>query len=93
MEIYEKLSLKKVINASGKMSILGVSKVSDAVLEAQKFGAQHFFEMSELTKKVGLHIANLLGTENAVVVSSASAGIAQCVSAVIGMGDAYHLMH
>lgn len=48
MSVYEKYGLKKVINASGKMTILGVSKVSDSVLEAQKIGGQNFFEMSEL---------------------------------------------
>lgn len=36
MTIYEKYDLKKVINASGKMTILGVSKVSETVLNAQK---------------------------------------------------------
>ncbi|MGF2941288.1 KDGP aldolase [Enterococcus xiangfangensis] len=45
---YEKFGLKEVINASGKMTILGVSKVSENVLAAQRFGGEHFFEMSEL---------------------------------------------
>ena len=40
---YEKIPLKrKSINASGKMTILGVSKVSEAVLAAQRFGGEHF---------------------------------------------------
>ena len=46
MDLYKKYDLKEVINASGKMTILGVSKVSQEVLAAQKFGGQHFFEMS-----------------------------------------------
>ncbi|MBJ1787439.1 SelA-like pyridoxal phosphate-dependent enzyme, partial [Enterococcus faecalis] len=49
MNSYEKFYLKEVINASGKMTILGVSKVSEAVLAAQRFGGEHFFEMSELS--------------------------------------------
>ncbi|MGX6978413.1 DgaE family pyridoxal phosphate-dependent ammonia lyase [Vagococcus elongatus] len=93
MDVYEKYDLKRVINASGKMTILGVSKVSDKVTESQAFGGQHFFEMADLTEKTGKYIAGLLGAENAVVVSSASAGIAQTVSALIGWGDAYHTMH
>ena len=44
---YEKFGLKEVINASGRMTILGVSKVSEKVLEAQRFGGEHFFEMSD----------------------------------------------
>ena len=35
---YEKFGLKEVINASGRMTILGVSKVSENVLAAQRFG-------------------------------------------------------
>lgn len=85
--------LKKVINASGKMTILGVSKVSSTVLEAQKYGNEHFFEMSELMKGTGAYIAQRIGAEAATIVSSASAGIAQSVAAVIGNGSLYHLHH
>ncbi|MGX7440182.1 SelA-like pyridoxal phosphate-dependent enzyme, partial [Enterococcus caccae] len=57
---YEKFNLKEVINASGKMTILGVSKVSENVLAAQKFGGEHFFEMSELSIQTGAYLAKLL---------------------------------
>lgn len=90
---YEKYKLKEVINASGKMTILGVSKVSERVQEAQALAGQRFYEMSELVEKTGAYIANLLGTEDAVIVSSASAGIAQSIAGVIGQGDLYHLYH
>ncbi|MDR2976374.1 MAG: DgaE family pyridoxal phosphate-dependent ammonia lyase [Streptococcaceae bacterium] len=93
MTINVKFNLKKVINASGKMTILGVSKVSDSVAAAQKEAGQSFFEMSDLVEKTGYYLAKLLGTENATVVSSASAGIAQSVAAVIGCGDLYALYH
>lgn len=90
---YEKFQLREVINASGKMTILGVSKVSENVLDAQKFGGTHFFEMDELSKKTGIYISELIGCEDAQIVSSASAGIAQSVAAVIGRGDSYHTYH
>lgn len=89
----EKFGLKEVINASGRMTILGVSKVSERVMEAQRFGGEHFFEMSELMIRTGEYLANLLKTEDAQVVSSASAGIAQSVAAIIGKGDSYHVYH
>ena len=60
MSVYEKYGLKKVINASGKMTILGVSKVSDTVSAAQKVGGQNFFEMSELIIQSGLQLARVL---------------------------------
>ncbi|MGG5331876.1 DgaE family pyridoxal phosphate-dependent ammonia lyase [Enterococcus sp. AZ163] len=90
---YDKFDLKQVINASGRMTILGVSKVSESVIAAQRFGREHFFEMSELAVQTGKYLANLLKVEDTQIVSSASAGIAQSVAAVIGKGDMYHVYH
>ncbi len=90
---YGKFDLKEVINASGKMTILGVSKVSESVLAAQRFGGEHFFEMSDLAIKTGAYLSQLLKVEDAQIVSSASAGIAQSVAALIGQGDMYHVYH
>lgn len=90
---YEKFGLKEVINASGKMTILGVSKVSESVLVAQRFGGEHFFEMSELSIQTGAYLAKQLRVEDAQIVSSASAGIAQSVAALIGQGSLYHAYH
>ena len=85
--IYEKYDLKQVINASGKMTALGVSKYVDAALEAQRLGGKSFFEMDQLNIQVGKYLAGLLGCEDTQVVSSASAGIAQSVAALIGKGS------
>lgn len=90
---HEKFHLKEVINASGKMTILGVSTVSENVLAAQRFGGEHFFEMDSLVKETGAFIANLLQVEAAQIISCASAGIAQSVAAVIGQGSLYHVYH
>lgn len=90
---YEKFQLKEVINASGKMTILGVSKVSENVLAAQKFGGEHFFEISELSIQTGKYLAELLYVEDAQIVSSASAGIAQSIAALIGRGSLHHAYH
>ncbi|MDR0921243.1 MAG: DgaE family pyridoxal phosphate-dependent ammonia lyase [Lactobacillales bacterium] len=89
----ESLHLKEVINASGKMTILGVSRVSDAVLDAQKFGGKSFFEMEQLSIQTGKYLANLLKVEDTQIVSSASAGIAQSIAGVIGKGSMYHVYH
>lgn len=93
MDVYEKYNLKRVINADGKMTILGVSKVSDRVVDSQKIGAQNFFEMSDLVIQTGKYIAKLVGSEDALIVNSASAGIAQVVAGIIGQGDMYHVYH
>lgn len=92
-DVYQKYDLKKVINASGKMTILGVSQLAQPVIDAQKFGDEHFFEMSELINKTGHHLAKLLGAEDAIVVNSASSGIAEAVAGLIGRGSMYHVYH
>ena len=89
----EKFNLKEVINASGRMTILGVSKVSENVLAAQRFGGEHFFEMSELSIQTGKYLADLLKVGDVQIVSSASAGIAQSVAALIGRGSQFHAYH
>lgn len=90
---YEKYRLKEVINASGKMTALGVSKYVEDALEAQRFGGQHFFEMEQLDESVGNYLAKLLDVEDVCIVSSASAGIAQVIAGVIGQGSNNHLHH
>lgn len=89
--IYEKYGLKQVINASGRMTILGVSTPRADVAEAVDTGLNHFFEIKDLVNKTGAYIAKLLNVESAVVVSCASAGIAQSVAAVIIKDDAWLL--
>ncbi|WP_077602591.1 DgaE family pyridoxal phosphate-dependent ammonia lyase [Oceanobacillus sojae] len=82
-----KYGLKRVINASGRMSILGVSAPTDTVMEAMKSGGQNYVEISDLVDKAGEHIAGLLQSEAAVVVNSASSGIALSVAAVVTEGN------
>lgn len=81
-----KYGLKRVINASGRMSILGVSVPSDSVMEAMKHGGRHYVEMADLTDRAGEYAAGILGTEAAIIVNSASSGIALSVAALVTRG-------
>lgn len=85
--ILEQYGLKRVINASGRMSILGVSAPTDTVMEAMKQGGQQYVEIADLTNKAGDHIARVLGSDSAVVVNSASSGIALSVAAMVTQGN------
>ncbi|MDF2720580.1 MAG: pyridoxal phosphate-dependent enzyme [Paenibacillus sp.] len=82
-----KYGLKRVINASGRMSILGVSAPTDTVMEAMKHGGQSYVEIADLVDKAGDHIAKTIGSEAAVVVNSASSGIALSVAAIVTQGN------
>lgn len=87
LSLNAKYGLKRVINASGRMSILGVSAPTDTVMEAMKHGGQNYVEIADLVDKAGDYIANILGSEAAVVVNSASSGIALSVAAVVTEGN------
>lgn len=82
-----KYGLKRVINASGRMSILGVSAPTDTVMDAMKQGGQNYVEIADLVDKAGDHIARILDSEAAVVVNSASSGIALSVAALVTQGN------
>lgn len=87
LSLNAKYGLKRVINASGRMSILGVSAPTDTVMEAMKHGGQNYVEIADLVDKAGDYIAKILGSEAAVVVNSASSGIALSVAAVVTEGN------
>ncbi|EMU6155836.1 SelA-like pyridoxal phosphate-dependent enzyme, partial [Yersinia enterocolitica] len=91
--VYEKYQLKHVINASGRMTMLGVSTPRQDVVEAVELGLNHYFVMKDLVNQTGAYIAKLLNVESAVVVSCASAGIAQSVAAVIVKDNANLLVN
>lgn len=91
--VYEKYHVSHIINASGKMTILGGSRVNEEVCEHMKFGATHFFEIKDLLDKTGEYLAKLLGVEATYIVNSASGGIAQSVASCVSQGNLYNLLH
>lgn len=84
--LHAKYGLKRVINASGRMSILGVSAPTDTVMDAMRAGGQSYVEIADLVDKAGARIADLLGFESALVVNSASSGIALSVAGIVTGG-------
>lgn len=87
MFVEHNFKVKKVINASGRMSVLGVSNISDTVLEAMKYGAQHYFIMDELHEEAGRMAAAYFHTEDALITNSASAGITLAIAGLLTKGD------
>lgn len=85
--LHEKYSLKRVINASGRMSKLGVSAPTDTVMHAMKIGGQNYVEIAELVDKSGEYIANKLRAQSALVVNSASSGIVLAIAGLVTKGN------
>lgn len=89
----ERLKLDRVINASGKMTILGGSRLERGVLDAMNEGASQFYVMSDLMEQSNQYLQDLLKVEAAWLVSSASSGIAQSVAAAINQGNYKYVMN
>lgn len=85
--IYQRLGLKRVINACGKMTILGVSAVSPEVMAATAEAAGAFVEIDALVDRTGELVSEHTGTQDSYITSCASAGIAIAVAAVITRGE------
>lgn len=84
-----RLNVRYVVNASGRMSSLGVSTLSDDVINAMKAGGQHYYVMEELHDEVGKIVARTFSTEAAFITNSASAAIALSVAGCVAKDDEY----
>ncbi|KKI48200.1 selenocysteine synthase [Obesumbacterium proteus] len=85
--IYQRLGLKRVINACGKMTILGVSAVSPEVMAATAEAAGAFVEIDALVDRTGELVSEHTGAQDSYITSCASSGIAIAVAAVITRGE------
>ncbi|MEG1207049.1 MAG: DgaE family pyridoxal phosphate-dependent ammonia lyase [Angelakisella sp.] len=85
--IYEKNNLRRVINASGRMTALGVSTIDNEVAKVLVEAAQNYVVIDELLDKVGELISVHTGGEDSCVTSCASAAICLSVAATIAGDD------
>lgn len=83
MNIYEELGLRRVINASGKMTALGISAVCEEVILCASDGARNYVVIDELIDKAGEIISKYTGGEDSLPTNSASAGICLSVAGLI----------
>lgn len=87
MDIYDKLGLKKLINAEGTVTRLGGSLMDQSVLDAMVAASKHFVNLDALLEKSGEYVANLLGVEAAYITSGAAAGLTLSTAACITGAD------
>jgi D-glucosaminate-6-phosphate ammonia-lyase len=79
--IYQQLGLKRVINCVSTTSPLGSSVVDPQVMTAMNAASHHFVALDDLQSKVGAVIANITGTESAIVTSGCAAAITMATAA------------
>lgn len=87
MNVYTALGLKEVINANGKMTVLGASAVSEAVADSMKNALQNFVVINELMDAAGAVIAEKTGAEAGCPVCGAAGGLVIAAAACIAGCD------
>jgi L-seryl-tRNA(Ser) seleniumtransferase len=87
MGVYERLGLRRVINADATLTRLGGSLIPSAVLESMREAAGSFVDMYELQQRVGQRLAELTRNEAAYVSTGAAAGIVLSTLAAMTGGD------
>ncbi|MDP2857694.1 MAG: aminotransferase class V-fold PLP-dependent enzyme [Bacillota bacterium] len=87
MDIYEKLGVTKIINASGYKTVSGGSLMPDEVLEAMVQAAHHFVDIRELQSRAGARIAELTRNEAAYISCGAAAALQVASAACMTAGD------
>jgi uncharacterized pyridoxal phosphate-dependent enzyme len=81
------LGVNGVVNATGTLTVLGGSVLSDEVLAAMSEAAKVYVDMEELHLKAGEYVAQMLGVESAYIVDGAAAGLVLCVAACLTQGE------
>lgn len=86
MSAYTEIGLRRVVNASGRMTKLGVSTISKKVAEAAVEGASSYVVIDDLIDRAGELIAGHTGAEDACPTSCASAAIALGIAGLVTRG-------
>ena len=87
MGVYERLGVRRIINADATLTRLGGSVMSQDVLDAMQDAAGTFVDMHELQRVVGQRLAELTRNEAAYVSTGAAAGIVLATLAAMNRGD------
>jgi uncharacterized pyridoxal phosphate-dependent enzyme len=86
-DLYDRLGVRKLINAEGTVTALGGCRMEPEVVAAMAEATRHFVDMHELLAKTGAHVAALIGVEAALITDGAAAGLALATAACIAGDD------
>src|SRR5262245_15643569 len=86
-EVYTRIGVRPFINLTGTYTINGGALTLPEVRDASGRAAAHAVDLDELMEKVGGRIAELLGTEGAIVTCGAAAALTSATAACIAGAD------
>lgn len=92
MSVYSRLGVRRVINASFCLTVLGGSKLPQEALDAMVAANESFVAIAELEEKAGEYLAEVTGAEAAFVTSGAFAAFALATAACITGKDPEKMM-
>lgn len=90
-DVYTRLGIRPLINGVGVVTHLGGSLMPPEVVAAMEQASKHFIPLTELQKKVGARIAELLGAPAAMVTGGCASAITMGTVACVARGDAEKL--
>lgn len=91
--VYTRLGLRPIVNASGTYTHLGGSLMPPEVLDAMNEAARQYVPIRDLTKATGDRIAQLTGNEAALVTTGAAGAIFVGTCACIAGNDPDRMKH
>lgn len=86
-DVYARFGVQRVINAAGRMTMLGGTHLSDDVAAAMAEAGRGYVRLDELKRRAGELIARFAGAEAGCVTTGAAAGIAQMAAACVAGDD------
>lgn len=87
MSVYESLGVATIINASGPVTRLGGSGMSETVLGAFQDAARHWVSMEQLQAAASKMIAQVTGAEGGLVTSGAASSLTLGAAAIMAGYD------
>src|SRR5437588_10637229 len=72
---YQQLGIRPVINCRGTHTVLGASKIWPELHEAMAEASREYVMLEELHDKVGARLAELIGSESAMVTTGCAGAI------------------
>ncbi|MGJ3508740.1 DgaE family pyridoxal phosphate-dependent ammonia lyase [Enemella sp. A6] len=87
MSSFESIGCHPVINASGKMTALGASAVTETVARSMATAAQDYVNIDQLLRRAGTVIGAATGAEDGVPTTGAASAVVLAVAALIAGED------
>lgn len=87
MDIFEKLQVKKFINAHDTYTVYGGSRMSVETIKAMNEVSKHFVNIDQLQEVLGVEIARLTNNQAAYITNGAAGALQLCAAVCMSEGN------